>query len=193
MNMIHVLIEKEPVLEPKIVDVVDPGFLTRLVDEEQLHQHTQQHNIETMKRYFSETRLLLLPVFAMEHWSLLVYLKELRTWYYCDSMGEMHVERINYIMARLHSLGIYDGLHNEEKRISFHPILKRQGGQVECGFYVTMYAMAFIFNIRKFSQIKVDPEEFLSRLQWELSRVSEDKRHEFLQRLDNELVLITTQ
>lgn len=190
LNIIHVLIEKEPVLETptKLVDVVCPLFLERLVDRE---PKTQSHNIATMKRYFSETRMLLLPVFAMEHWSLLVYVKELKTWYYCDSMGEMHGERINYIMARLHLLGVYDGLNQEEKRISFHPILKKQGGQVECGCYLAMYAMAFIFNIKKFPLTPIDPDLFLSRLQSELSHITEDKRQEFLRCLDNELLFIS--
>jgi len=186
MNILHLLIEKEPSLERGLVDVVDSGFLSRVVDSDVV----PQHSIEVMQKYLSETKLLLLPVFSQEHWSLLVYLKEGKVWYHCDSMGQMHSERVNFILARLHLLKIYDGLDQEQRRVSFHPLLKKQEGQDECGTYLTMYAMSFIFNIRYYEG-KGPLEEFQSILEGELVRVNEDKRHEYLQRLDTELVLMS--
>ena len=187
MNILHLLIEKEPSLEKTLVDVVDSGFLCRVADSE----HVPQHSVEVMRKYLRETKLLLLPVFAQEHWSLLVYLGEGKTWYHCDSLGQMHSERVSFILARLHLLGIYDGLDQEQRRVSFHPLLKKQEGHDECGTYLAMYAMSFISNIRLFEG-KVPLEEFQLLLESELVRIKEDKRHEFLQRLETELSLISS-
>jgi len=182
MNLLHLLVEKEPSLDKTVVEVVDSGFLCRVIDSEQV----TDHSLDVMRNYLRDSKLLLLPIFASEHWSLLAYLGEEKTWYHCDSMGEMHSERVNFILARLHLLGIFNGLDEEQKRVSFHTLLKNQEGRDECGTYLVMYAMAFIYNIRSFSS----KEKFQSSLEGELSKIGEDKRHEFLQRLEVELSLI---
>lgn len=184
MNILYLTIENYLSVQKNLVDIVDSGFLSLIIDNPV--QQVSERNISVMKRYIEGTRLLLLPVFHQDHWSLLAYLPEAKQWLSCDSLGNLHEKRIIQIIAQFHILGIVP--HDNHKYIPLSPILPNQYSNYECGTYIVFYAFVLVYAMKKLltnqivSFIRCD--EYLKRLENDLTHTTDAKRLEFLEQLE---------
>lgn len=120
-----------------------------------------------------------MPLWYEEHWSLLVYLPEANQWLHCDSLpgdGGRHKRYVVHLQKHLHQLNLFDMTHAQ---CLFYENLPRQNNPFECGQYVLFY----LFVILKNAHLRI--EEFLTRIQLELTIIDECNRHTFLSHIKN--------
>lgn len=151
------------------ISIVDPGFLPlymksynsnckkkRKLNHEESEQTIEKRKI-TMASYFNDTdydtngkvscnfynhkSITVIPIHDEEHWSLLVYFNDFKTFYHFDSLDPYHSD---YVTNVLHKI-VTDEIIKDTDNTNVIPVaLDRQKYAFECGHYVFMCLYGFL-------------------------------------------------
>jgi hypothetical protein len=163
------------------VCVIDPVVLALLIDSPELaRKKTTDATLRQCTREFAAAlkndALLLLPLHADNHWSLLAYRPQWRQWYCLDSMGAYHRQRALACLEALDRLKLVLG--GDDARIHFYDDMPRQPGGHECARYVLFYAFVLLRNHAD-AAVRDSATAFAARLERELPHVRESHRPGF--------------
>lgn len=177
MQLFYLWIEREFRVTSTQVSIIDPCFLTLIVDSERV----SDHNLQKMKSFMEQSQLLLIPLTYRDHWSLVAYLPGGKRWFSCDSRGRYHEERFRFVRERLDSLGLV-GREGETVAL-FGPLLESQVGLFESGSFTLFYGFVSIHalcEVQGNSVLLCDQNALFDRLCRTLPLVTEIKRLQFL-------------
>lgn len=187
-HFFHLLLERDLHVERSVVDIVDPGFLSILVDKVGTRGPQEDRNTRVMIQYLESSRLILFPLLHREHWSLLAYIPEGRCWMVCDSLGIYHKERVAHILHQFYQLGVLREEVGSERIHFFYPILEKQKDRFESGSFTLFYALMMITTLTEMLSNTIlphfKPTLYLQRLERDMPLVSEELRLEFTSRLE---------
>jgi hypothetical protein len=159
------------------VSLIDPTLLNLNFN---YSPHTSRKNLESLRREISlATKIMLMPLWYEEHWSLMIYLPSLNQWLHCDSLTGRHRRYVTHLQKHLHQLNLCDMTNIQ--CLSYES-LSQENNPYECGQLVLFY----IFVILKNAHLSM--KEFLIRIQIELSILCESNREIFLSHLENILL-----
>lgn len=134
------------------VTVIDPGMLATYADSKRKIAYpdsaiAMERRRDTLTRKFEvmapREKLIVIPIYENDHWSVLFYMNLRRRFYFTDSMGEYHQNRISRIIT-----DFLDDQFMEEKGTTITFVKSRpQKHAYECGQYLFMFIYAFVKNI----------------------------------------------
>lgn len=134
-----------------VLNLVDPGIINSYMkpssyENADITQKRTVYIASAVSPLFTDTLASIMPLYDANHWSLLIYLRSVRRFYYFDSMGGLepspgyHNDYVFRLMGKL----VKDNLISETVESIARIECNEQESSYECGQYVVMFLDYFI-------------------------------------------------
>jgi hypothetical protein len=135
-------------------DDEDDDPIVTIEERNRIFSNVERHGETLLSNFVSNDRdiLVILPLNAGDHWSLIIYYGFTDTWFHVDSLIDYHSPTVNAFMKMFMNL-----LKTKTKENCLIPTInaifhqihdnRSQVGNWECGYYMIIFAGLFIDNI----------------------------------------------